>query len=225
VSLGTLYHCVGARSFRVLWGAAAGNIPIELVMLPFPPRVKQRDYLAINPLGTIPAFVADGTVMTESMAICEYLAARHPTSRLAVGNDEPDFAACLNWAHHGEATLSFPQAIILRYSRFEPEERRLPQAAEDYTRWFLARLRALEAVVSDGRRFLCADRLTLADLSVGYALLLADYLDLKNRFTPGVAAYYQGISSLPSFVRALEWEKEVAIVQGISPIPAPLLVG
>jgi glutathione S-transferase len=209
----------------VLWGAAAGNIPIELVMLPFPPRVKQRDYLAINPLGTIPAFVAEGTVMTESMAICEYLAARHPTSRLAVGVDEPDFAACLNWSHHGEATLSFPQAIILRYSRFEPEERRLPQAAEDYTRWFLARLRALEAAVSDGRRFLCANRLTLADLSVGYALLLADYLDLKDRFTPGVAAYYQGISSLPSFVRALEWEKEAAIAQGISPIPAPLLVG
>jgi glutathione S-transferase len=209
----------------VLWGAAAGNIPIELVMLPFPPRVKQRDYLAINPLGTIPAFVAEGTVMTESMAICEYLAARHPTSRLAVGVDEPDFAACLNWSHHGEATLSFPQAIILRYSRFEPEERRLPQAAEDYTRWFLARLRALEAAVSDGRRFLCADRLTLADLSVGYALLLADYLDLKDRFTPGVAAYYQGISSLPSFVGALEWEKEAAIAQGISPIPAPLLVG
>jgi glutathione S-transferase len=209
----------------VLWGAAAGNIPIELVMLPFPPRVKQRDYLAINPLGTIPAFVAEGTVMTESMAICEYLAARHPTSRLAVGVDEPDFAACLNWSHHGEATLSFPQAIILRYSRFEPEERRLPQAAEDYTRWFLARLRALEAAVSDGRRFLCANRLTLADLSVGYALLLADYLDLKDRFTPGVAAYYQGISSLPSFVGALEWEKEAAIAQGISPIPAPLLVG
>jgi glutathione S-transferase len=209
----------------VLWGAAAGNIPIELVMLPFPPRVKQRDYLAINPLGTIPAFVAEGTVMTESMAICEYLAARHPASRLAVGVDEPDFAACLNWSHHGEATLSFPQAIILRYSRFEPEERRLPQAAEDYTRWFLARLRALEAAVSDGRRFLCANRLTLADLSVGYALLLADYLDLKDRFTPGVAAYYQGISSLPSFVGALEWEKEAAIAQGISPIPAPLLVG
>jgi glutathione S-transferase len=159
------------------------------------------------------------------MAICEYLAARHPTSRLAVGVDEPDFAACLNWSHHGEATLSFPQAIILRYSRFEPEERRLPQAAEDYTRWFLARLRALEAAVSDGRRFLCANRLTLADLSVGYALLLADYLDLKDRFTPGVAAYYQGISSLPSFVGALEWEKEAAIAQGISPIPAPLLVG
>lgn len=225
MSLGTLYHCVGARSFRVLWGAAAGDIPIDLVMLPFPPRVKQRDYLAVNPLGTIPAFVVNGTVMTESMAICDYLAARHPVSRLAVGPDEPDFAACLNWSHHGEATLSFPQAIILRYSRFEPEERRLPQAAEDYTRWFLARLRALEAAVSDGRRFLCADRLTLADLSVGYALLLADYLDLKDRFTPGVSAYYEGISALPSFVRAREWEKEAAIAQGISPIPAPLLVG
>lgn len=225
MSLGTLYHCVGARSFRVLWAAAAGHIPIDLVILPFPPRVKQKDYLAINPLGTIPAFVVGGTVMTESMAICDYLAARCPETRLALTPEEPDFAACLNWSHHGEATLSFPQAIILRYSRFEPPERRLPQAAEDYTRWFLARLRALEAAVADGRRYLCAGRLTLADLSVGYALLLADYLDLKDRFTPGVAAYYAGISAEPSFLKALAWEKEAALAQGVSPEPAPRLVG
>ena len=55
--------------------------------------------------------------------------------------------------------------------------------------------------------------------------LLADYLDLKDRFTPGVAAYYAGISAEPSFVRALAWEKEAALAQGISPTPAPLLVG
>lgn len=225
MSLGVLYHCVGARSFRVLWAATAGNIPLELAMLHFPPRVKQRDYLAINPLGTIPAFVAEGTVMTESMAICEYLAARRPEARLSVTPDEPDFAAYLNWVHHGEATLSFPQAIILRYSRFEPEEKRLPQVADDYTRWLFARLRALEAAVADGRTFLCAGRLTLADVSVAYALLLADYLGMKERFTPGVAAYYSGMSALPSFARALQWEKEAAIEQGVSPVPAPLTIG
>lgn len=225
MTLGVLYHCVGARSFRVLWAAAAGNIPLELTMLPFPPRVKQREYLAINPLGTIPAFVTGNTVMTESMAICEFLAARQPEARLAVTTEEPDFAAYLNWVDHGEATLSFPQAIILRYSRFEPEERRLPQVAEDYTRWLFARLRVLEATVADGRTYLCAGRLTLADISVAYALLLADYLGLKDRFTPGVAAYYSGMSGLPSFIRALAWEKEAAIAQGVSPVPAPLTIG
>ena len=225
MSGGVLYHCVGARSFRVVWAAEAGNIPLKLEMLPFPPRVKQKEFLTINPLGTIPAFVTDGTVMTESMAICEFLAARHPESRLALTPDEADFAAYLNWVDHGEATLSFPQAIILRYSRFEPEERRLPQAVEDYSRWLFARLRGLEAALADGRRYLCAGRLTLADISVSYALLLADYLGMKDRFTPGISAYYAGISAEPSFQRALAREKEAAIAQGVSPIPAPQLVG
>ena len=225
MSAGTLYHCVGARSFRVVWMVEAARIPIDLVTLPFPPRVKQKDCLAINPLGTIPAFVAGQTVMTESMAICEYLAALHPQAGLALTPADSDFGACLNWTHHGEATLSFPQAIILRYSRFEPEERRLPQAVEDYSRWFFARLRGLEAALADGRRFLCAGRLTLADISVVYALQLADYLGLAERFTPAIAAYYQGMAQEPSYVRALARERETAIAQGIDPTPAPLLVG
>ncbi len=225
MSLGVLYHCVGARSFRVLWAAEAGQIPIDLVMLPFPPRFKQRDFLDINPLGTIPAFVTDRTVMTESMAICELLATRHPQGRLALAPDEAEFAAYLNWVDHGEATLSFPQAIILRYSRFEPEDRRVPQVAEDYTRWLFARLRGLEAALADGRRYLCGGRLTLADISVGYALLLADYLGLKDRFTPGISAYYQGMSAEPSFMAALAREHDAAIAQGVSPMPAPKTIG
>lgn len=220
--LGTLYHCVGARSFRALWAAEAASIPIDLMILPFPPRFKQREFLAINPLGTIPAFVTDGVVMTESVAICEFMATRAPQARLNVAADEADYAAYLNWLHHGEATLTFPQAIILRYSRFEPEERRQPQLVEDYTRWVLARLRALEAALADRRRYLCAGRLTLADISVGYALLLADYLDLAGQFTPAIAAYYEGISAEPSFRSASLREKEAAIAQGVSPIPAPL---
>ena len=225
MSAGTLYHCVGARSFRVVWMAEAAAIPLEIVVLPFPPRVKQKDFLAVNLLGTIPAFVTGSAVMTESMAICQYLAALYPAAALDLTPGDPDFASCLNWTHHGEATLSFPQAIILRYSRFEPVERRLPQAVEDYSRWLFARLRGLEAAVADGWRYLCAGRLTLADISVGYALQLADYLGLKDRFSAGVSAYYQGICEEPSYRRALEREKQAALAQGVDPTPAPLLVG
>ena len=41
-----LYHCVSARSFRVLWLLEELRLPYELRMLAFPPRVHQRDYLA-----------------------------------------------------------------------------------------------------------------------------------------------------------------------------------
>ena len=173
----TLYHCVSARSFRPLWMLEELGVFYELKMLPFPPRFKDRDYLAVNPLGTVPTFLDGDVRMTESAAICQYLAARYAPTTLNVPTDAAHFGAYLNWLHFGEATLTFPQTIVLRYSRFEAPERRLPQAAADYTRWFLARLRAIDAVVSE-TDFMCAHRFTAADVSVGYALMLAESLTL-----------------------------------------------
>src|SRR3954470_8149017 len=94
----------------------------------------------------------------------------HISCHRHVETDEVDFGAYLNYLHFGEATLTFPQTLILRYARFEPSERRLPQAAADYARWFLSRLRTLVPLL-DKQEFLCASRFTAADVSVGYALL------------------------------------------------------
>src|SRR5690348_16533753 len=141
----TLYHCFSARSFRPLWALEEMGLPYELKMLPFPPRVHQKDYLGINPLGTIPALIDGDTFMTESAAICEYLATKYGPTPLAVKPDEPSYGSYLNALHFGEATLTFPQTLVLRYTRLEPEERRVPQVADDYAKWFLGRLRAVEA--------------------------------------------------------------------------------
>ena len=51
----TLYHCEAARSFRPLWMLEELSLTYELKMLPFPPRVLAKDYLALNPLGTFPS--------------------------------------------------------------------------------------------------------------------------------------------------------------------------
>ena len=78
----TLYHCDGARSFRPLWMLEEMGLPYELKMLPFPPRVFAKEYLAINPLGTIPFMIDGETRMTESSGICHYLGTRRgPTPR------------------------------------------------------------------------------------------------------------------------------------------------
>jgi glutathione S-transferase len=201
----TLYHCAAARSFRVLWALEELGLAYELKMLPFPPRVFAKDYLALNPLGTIPLLIDGNTRMTESAAILEYLVTRARPTPLAVGADEDDFGAYLNWLHFGEATLTFPQALILRYSKFEPEERRSAQVATDYTKWFFGRLRGIEAALA-GREMLCADRFTVADISVGYALMLADSLHLAKDFGPHVAAYWRRLQARDGFRRAASAE-------------------
>jgi glutathione S-transferase len=48
------------------------GLPYELKMLPFPPRVFAKEYLGINPLGTIPFMIDGETKMTESSGICHY---------------------------------------------------------------------------------------------------------------------------------------------------------
>ena len=55
-------------------------------MLPFPTRMHAKEYLKINPLGTIPAFFDREMLMTESSAICHYLATRDGPSRLSIAN-------------------------------------------------------------------------------------------------------------------------------------------
>jgi glutathione S-transferase len=211
----TLYHCVSARSFRPLWMLEELGLPYELRMLPFPPRVHQRAYLEVNALGTVPALFDGDRRMTESAAICQYLAARHSPRALNVEADEADFGAYLNYLHFGEATLTFPLSLLLRYARFEPPDRRVPQVVDDYRKWFLARLRTLEPLLSQ-QPFLCAGRFTAADVSVGYALFLAQQIDLAPSFTPAVAAYWQRLQHRQGFVRALHSQEQASRQQGVA---------
>ncbi len=196
----TLYHCADARSFRALWALEELGVPYELKLLPFPPRLLSPSYLEINPLGTIPFLVDRQTQMTESAAIVQYLAVKHG-GPLAVAPDDPAYGDWLNWLHRGEATLTFPQTLVLRYTRLEPKERRNPQVAEDYARWFMARLRSVDAALEHGD-YLCAGRFTAADVSVGYALLLARTLGLDERFSPAIKAYWERLAGREAFQRA-----------------------
>lgn len=196
----TLYHCADARSFRALWALEELGLPYELKLLPFPPRIRAPEYLEVNPLGTIPYLVDGETRMSESSAIVQYLAVKHG-GPLNVPPEDPAYGAWLNWLYLGEATLTFPQTLVLRYTRLEPTERRNPQVADDYARWFMARLRAVDAAVSKADH-LCAGRFTAADISVGYALLLAETLGLSERFSPAVAAYWARLQQREGFKRA-----------------------
>ena len=212
----TLYHCDAARSFRPLWMLEELGLAYELKMLPFPPRVLAKDYLALNPLGTIP-YMIDGDVrMTESSGICHYLGIKYGPTPLMVSPDEPAYGAFLNWMYFSDATLTFPQTLVLRYSRLEPEERRSPQVATDYAKWFFGRLRAVEAATANAET-LCADRFTAADIVIGYALRLASSIGLGRDFGPNVAAYWERLQRRDAYQRAVRAERRAGMEQNVAP--------
>ncbi len=197
-----LWHCQDARSFRVLWTLEELGLPYQLIKLPFPPRWNAPDYLKTNPLGTIPYFEDGPAKMTESAAICEYLAVKHGQGTLAVAPDDPDFGAWLNWLHHGEATLTFPQTLVFRYLRLEKPENRNPKVAADYLKWFVARTILAETTLGDGRDYLCANRFTVADISVAYALQFAETLGHIDQLGPNLQAYWARLQTRDGFKRA-----------------------
>ena len=207
-----LYHAFNARSFRPLWTLEALGVPYDLKMLPFPPRVLARDYLAINPLGTIPALIDGDLRMTESAAICQYLADRHGQGTLSVAPGDPDYGAYLNWLHFGEATLTFPQTLVLRYRRFEKD--RAPLAADDYAKWFLARARAVGPSLDKG--FICAGRFTAADIAMGYAFKLAGLIGLGDDLPDPAKAYWARLQDQPSYAKAQAAQTAAAQAQGVA---------
>jgi glutathione S-transferase len=195
-----LYHCADARSFRPLWALEELGLPYKLELMPFPPRSRVPGYRELNPLGTVPVMFDGEHRMTESAAMGHYLGAKFGPTDLVVRPEEPAFADYMNFLLMGEATLTFPLTLVLRYTRLEPPERRAAQAADDYRTWFLARLKAASTMV--GENFVCAGRFTMADISFAYALLLGESLGLASGYPPSLGPYWQAMQARDGFQRA-----------------------
>lgn len=198
-SKATLYHCADARSLRCLWAAEEIGFDLDLVTLPFPPRAFAPEYRAVNPLATVPGWVEDGRLMTESVAICERIALGSP---LEVLPHEADFWTYRNWLHRADATLTFPLAIMLRYTVVEQPERRLAQAVDDYRAFFGGRARSIETALADGRDWLVADRFTIADIAIGYAAFLATRVGAESELGGHTRAWLARCTARPAFLRA-----------------------
>lgn len=197
-----LWHCAGARSLRALWALEEMGMDYEVEILPFPPRIFERDYLNVNSLGTVPFFVDGDTEMTESTGICHYLVERYQRHDFGLLPDHPEYGAYLNWLYHSDATLTFPQTISMRYYFLEPTPEK-QGVADDYANWYISRLRRLDTHLEQ-HDYLVDNRFTIADIAVGYALYLGKAIKLNDRYKPQTAAYLERLMERPAFIRAEE---------------------
>jgi glutathione S-transferase len=198
--MATLYHAPNARSLRVLWTLEELGAKADVKTLPFPPREKEPDYLKVNPTGAIPAMVDGDRVMTESLAICEYLAAKHGSS-LLVAPGEPERVPFLEWLWYGESTLMTPLSRLGRVASLPVKGEAIDIVLADARESLQVRLKSLEQRL-EGRDFLVAGRLTLADVSVGYPLHLLAVFRVDVPLGTRTAAYRERLRTRPAFVRA-----------------------
>ena len=133
----------------------------------------------------------DGDIkMTESVAISQYLVEKYGPTDLQVKPDEKDYPSYLNWLFHSDATLTFPQTVVLRYKLQEPGV--ADAAVDGYSRWFVSRLKLLEKTLED-REYLCSDRFTIADICVSYPINLAEALEIEQAFKPNITRWSKNL--------------------------------
>ena len=201
-----LYTCARSRGLRATWAAEEAGVDIDLRVLPFPPRYMAPEFLEENPLGTVPLRVDGRARMTESCAIAHYLATREGYTDLAIAPGERDYAEYLDYTYHADATITFPQTVFMRFAIFE-KDKGLEEAGHAYAKWFHKRLVKVEQRL-EGREYLCAGRFTVADICVGYALILAQNVGLDEGVPDSLKAYRERLTARPAFKRAFEREEK-----------------
>ena len=200
-----IYSCENSRGVRPIWTAEEMGLDYELTMMPFPPRVFMKEYLDVNMLGTIP-YLTDGEVkMTESVAMSQYLVEKYGPTDIRVMPDEPDYPSYLNWLYHSDATLTFPQTVVLRYKLQEPGV--ADAAVEGYSRWFVSRCKLLETALDD-REYLCSNRFTIADICVSYAFVVAESLGIHQAFKPNIKRYTDMLFERDAFKKSKAFKFE-----------------
>ena len=128
----TLYHASPSRSSIVRWMLEETDQPYDLHLLKLAEGEQMKpDYLAVNPMGKVPALRHGDAVITEAAAICTYLADEFPQVGLNVPVGDPRRGVYLKWLFFGPSCIeaaiidrAFPRAEqprrgMLGYSDFD----------------------------------------------------------------------------------------------------------
>ncbi|HUO91742.1 MAG TPA: glutathione S-transferase family protein [Rhizomicrobium sp.] len=161
------------RGFRVVWlleemGLAYKLRPVDLLA-----GVKNDpEFLAVNPGGFIPAIVDGDITMVESIAIMEYLMGRYAPTPLAPNPHDPAFPAYQQFLHLGEAGLAASIFFVVGARNFAPESERDNWTARQAQHVFESRLGLVTRQLARSS-YVAGEAFTAADISVSYALMLA----------------------------------------------------
>jgi glutathione S-transferase len=191
------------RGFRVVWlleemGLAYRLRPVDLLA----GVENDPEFRAINPGGFIPAIQDGDVTMVESIAIMEYLMARYGPTPLAPAPDDPTFPAYQQFLHLGEAGLAASIYFVNGARNLAPEAERHNWSASQALDVFETRLRLVTQQLARSP-FLAGEAFTAADISVTYALELAQR---SVKFVLGDAeqAYVARTSGRDAYQRAME---------------------
>ncbi len=171
--------------------------PYRTEVVDYGTTMKAAAYLAINPMGKVPALRHGDAVVTEAAAICAYLADAFPQAKLAPPPGDRKRAPYYRWMFFAAGPIE--AAVSNKAFGFVvPPEREGSVGYGTFDRV----MNVLEHAVSTGS-YLAGDGFTAADLyvgsQIGFGLMFGT---IEKR--PAFADYWQRVSSRPAYVRANE---------------------
>jgi len=186
-----------SRGRIVRWMLEEVGQPYRTELLDFGTTMKAPAYLAINPMGKVPAVRHGDAIVTETAAICAYLADAFPQAGLAPAPGSRERAAYYRWLFFGAGPVE--SAVTNKAMGFQiPTER---AGASGYGS-LDAVLNALEGALSHGD-YLAGNRFSAADLYVGSQLGWGmQFGTIEKR--PAFERYAARINGRPAAVRARE---------------------
>jgi glutathione S-transferase len=197
----TFYTNPQSRGRIARWMLEEVGAPYETVILDYAGAMKAPDYLAVNPMGKVPAIRHGDRVVTEGAAICAYLADAFPDAGLAPPPAER--ADYYRWLFFAAGPLE--AAVMDKAMGMTPDEKQ--QRMAGYGRLDLA-ASVLDGAVAS-REWIAGDRFSAADVSVGSAIGWYTQFGLLEK-TPAFGAYLNRLHARPAFRRAAELDDAAA---------------
>lgn len=189
-----LYWSPRSRSFTALWLMEEVGEPYERVLIELSAGAQKKpEYLAINPMGKVPALVDGDASMSESAAICAYVAERHHDKNLAPPIGDPLRAKYLQWLFFAPSCIE--PAILQTYLKLD-----VPTASAAWgsaTQTF----DVLEQALAKGPWLLGAD-FSAADIAIGSGMNFAIRLFKMIPTRPVFDRYLDACAARPAFQRA-----------------------
>ncbi|PZO48269.1 MAG: glutathione S-transferase [Alphaproteobacteria bacterium] len=199
----TFYTNPMSRGRIARWMLEEIGQPYDTVVLEYGTTMKAPEYLAINPMGKVPAIKHGDTVITEGAAICAYLADAFPQAGLAPAITDKMRGPYYRWMFYGAGPVE-AMASNTALGVVVPEEKRgmVGYGSREQV------IDTLEKAVSGGD-YLLGDRFSAADVYLGAQLgwgLQFGTIDKR----PAFEAYVGRIMSRPAAVRAREIDDALA---------------
>lgn len=195
-----LYEYGKSRSIRCHWLLAELGLDYESVIVDLV-RGEQRQpwFLAINPCGKVPVLVDDGTVVTESAAICTWLAEKHPDAKLIPPEGTAQRAHYYQWVAFCLAELEPYLWSIRKHMLIYPKPRRSLAAIQIAREEYIANAACLAQWIA-GHGHVPGPAFSAADIIIGYNLLWAESIGLLKGFE-SLYDYLDILKQRPAFPR------------------------